>query len=118
MPVRDDDRGRRAYLDEAEAEALRNYVLKGGFLWADDFWGECAWQAWTEQFTKAFPSAQYPIRDLPKDHPLFRTIFDIGGGVPQMRRSDTGGGPAAARRSAARKARCRMRAASSIQPGA
>ena len=29
-----------AYLDDAEAEALRNYVLKGGFLWADDFWGE------------------------------------------------------------------------------
>ncbi len=28
-----------AYLDEAEAKALRDYVTKGGFLWADDFWG-------------------------------------------------------------------------------
>jgi hypothetical protein len=73
-----------AYLTPEEAEALHKYVVKGGFLWADDFWGEYAWQAWTEQFTKAFPSAQYPIRDLPNDHPLFRTIFDIGGGVPQI----------------------------------
>ena len=29
-----------AYLDQAEADALRTYVDKGGFLWADDFWGE------------------------------------------------------------------------------
>ena len=73
-----------AYLDAEEAEALQKYVLKGGFLWADDFWGQWAWEAWTEQITKAFPSAQYPIRDLPNDHPLFRSIFDIGGGVPQI----------------------------------
>jgi hypothetical protein len=73
----------RAYFDQEEAEALHKYVVKGGFLWADDFWGEYAWEAWSEQITKAFPSAQYPIRDLPPGHPLFRTIFDIGG-VPQI----------------------------------
>ena len=28
------------YFDEEEAASLRNYLLKGGFLWADDFWGE------------------------------------------------------------------------------
>jgi hypothetical protein len=73
-----------AYMDEAEAEALRNYLLKGGFLWADDFWGEWAWQAWAEQLGKALPPGQFPIKDLPHDHPLFRSIFDIGGGVPQI----------------------------------
>jgi hypothetical protein len=73
-----------AYIDEAEAEALRNYLLKGGFLWADDFWGEWAWQAWMEQLGKALPAAVYPVKDLPHDHPLFRAIFDIGGGVPQI----------------------------------
>ena len=72
-----------AYMDEAEAEALRAYVLKGGFLWADDFWGEYAWQAWVDQLSKALPPAEFRIQDLPKDHPLFRTIFDIGG-VPQI----------------------------------
>src|ERR1041384_5097708 len=29
-----------------EAERLRAYLLKGGFLWVDDFWGEAAWQQW------------------------------------------------------------------------
>lgn len=72
-----------AYMDDAEAEALRAYLLKGGFLWADDFWGEWAWEAWMEQFAKALPAALYPAKDLPKDHPLFRAIFDIGG-VPQI----------------------------------
>ena len=72
-----------AYMDDAEAEALRSYLLKGGFLWADDFWGEWAWQAWMEQFGKALPAATYPVKDLPPDHPLFRTIFDTGG-VPQI----------------------------------
>ena len=73
-----------AFIDDAEAEALRNYLLKGGFLWADDFWGEWAWQTWAEQIGKALPPGQFPPKDLPNDHPLFRTIFDIGGGVPQI----------------------------------
>jgi hypothetical protein len=72
-----------AYIDDAEAEALRAYVLKGGFLWADDFWGEYAWRAWIDQLGKALPPAEFPIRDLERDHLLFRTIYDIGG-VPQI----------------------------------
>jgi hypothetical protein len=73
----------RAFITDAEAERLRSYLLKGGFLWADDFWGEYAWQAWMEQFGKVFPPSKYPPKDLPKDHPLFRSIFEIGG-VPQI----------------------------------
>ena len=72
-----------AYLDAPEAEALRTYVLKGGFVWADDFWGEWAWRSWIDQLGKALPPAEFPIRDLEKDHPLFRTLYDIGG-VPQI----------------------------------
>lgn len=72
-----------AYLDDADAEALRAYVLKGGFVWADDFWGEYAWQAWSDQLSKALPAAEFPVRDLEPGHPLFRTLYDIGG-VPQI----------------------------------
>jgi len=32
-----------AFLDDNEAAGLRAYLMKGGFLWADDFWGEYAW---------------------------------------------------------------------------
>ena len=30
-------------LDDAEVTALRAYLLNGGFLMLDDFWGEYAW---------------------------------------------------------------------------
>ena len=45
-----------AYFDQNEAKALRTYMLKGGFLWADDSWGEYAWQHWVGEVRKIFPS--------------------------------------------------------------
>jgi uncharacterized protein DUF4159 len=65
------------YLDEREAARLREYLLKGGFLWADDFWGSYAWSVWPSQIRKVFPAADYPIVDLPPDHPLYRTQFVV-----------------------------------------
>lgn len=73
-----------AYIDDDEAARLRSYLLKGGFLWADDFWGTYAWQWWEAQIRKVFPAAEYPIVDLPYDHPLFRSQFEIKDGVPQI----------------------------------
>jgi hypothetical protein len=65
-----------AYLDENEAAGLRTYLLKGGFLWADDFWGEYAWSHWMNELHKALPAADYPVFDLPADHPLYHTQFE------------------------------------------
>jgi len=72
-----------AYFTEAEAAALRDYVLKGGFLWVDDFWGERAWFLWEGELRKALPSATHPIQDLPMDHALFRTIMQVNE-IPQI----------------------------------
>ena len=36
----------------AEAVRLRHYLLKGGFLWVDDFWGTRAWQHWESEIAK------------------------------------------------------------------
>jgi hypothetical protein len=66
-----------AYFDDAEAAALHDYAVKGGFLWADDFWGEFAFRFWSSQIEKAFPRERYPIIDLPLDHPLFHVLYDI-----------------------------------------
>jgi hypothetical protein len=74
----------RAFFTDAEAQALRTYLLKGGFMWADDFWGEYAWEAWIEQWNKVLPTAQYPVKDIPKDHPMFHSQFVIPDGVPQI----------------------------------
>ena len=60
-----------------EVEPLRDYLLKGGFLWADDFWGESAWWAFESQIRKVLPSGPYPIIDLPADHPMMRMMFNV-----------------------------------------
>jgi hypothetical protein len=71
------------YIDDEEVDRLREYLLKGGFLWADDFWGSYAWSVWEEQIRKVLPSAQYPFVELPPDHPVFKTQFVVRK-VPQI----------------------------------
>lgn len=64
-------------LRPVEVVRLRDYLLKGGFLWVDDFWGSRSWAQWAGEIAKVLPPADYPIRDLPLDHQLFRTMFRI-----------------------------------------
>ena len=71
------------YFSPEDAQRLREYLLKGGFLWADDFWGSYAWDNWESEFSKVLPPTEYPMRDLPRDHPLFRTQFTVDR-VPQI----------------------------------
>lgn len=72
-----------ADLNAQEAAQLRSYLLKGGFLWADDFWGSHAWEWWSSQIAKALPPDEYPIVELPLDHPIFHTLFDVKE-IPQI----------------------------------
>ena len=66
-----------AFFDDAEASALRTYLQRGGFLWADDFWGEYAWAHWENEIRKALPSSDYPLFDVPLDHQLFHMLYDV-----------------------------------------
>ena len=72
-----------AFFDEAEAAQLRDYLLKGGFLWADDFWADYAFEHWAGQIAKALPSGPYPIVDVPLDHSLFHTVYEVRR-IPQI----------------------------------
>jgi len=72
------------FIHEEEAERLREYLLKGGFVWADDFWGEYAWEVWEHELRKVLPEAEYPMIDVPLTHPLFRTQFEMKNGAPQI----------------------------------
>ena len=68
-------------LSSEEAARLREYLLKGGFLWVDDFWGTPAWEHWSEEIAKALP--EYPIVPVPDDHPVRRTLFHLTQ-IPQV----------------------------------
>jgi hypothetical protein len=70
-------------LSQPEVDRLRLYLLKGGFLWVDDFWGTLAWQQWTSQISRVLPPSEYPIEDVPLDDPLFSTQFVVTE-VPQI----------------------------------
>jgi hypothetical protein len=72
-----------ATFDDDESAKLREYLQKGGFLWADDFWGTYAWEFWQAQLERILPPSQYHIVDLPRAHPLFRTQFEVAA-VPQI----------------------------------
>ncbi len=60
-----------------EQEALGAYLRKGGFLWVDDFWGVRAWEVWADQIARILPPSEFPIADVPADHPVWRTLFEI-----------------------------------------
>jgi hypothetical protein len=66
-----------AYFDEAEAAGLRTYLQKGGFLWADDFWGDYAFDHWENEIRKALPSSDYPLMEVPMDHQIFHVLYDV-----------------------------------------
>jgi len=70
-------------LSQTEALRLRDYLLKGGFLWVDDFWGSRAWAHWTSEIAKVLPPSRYPVIDVPLDHPIFRTLSHVTA-VPQI----------------------------------
>jgi hypothetical protein len=64
-----------------EVTKLRQYLLKGGFLWVDDFWGTPAWQQWSAEIRRVLP--EFQIVDVPPDHAIRRTLFRIDK-VPQV----------------------------------
>jgi uncharacterized protein DUF4159 len=68
-------------LSPEEAKRLREYLLKGGFLWVDDFWGTNAWNQWSSEIHRVLP--EFPIVDIPVDHPIRQTLFSITE-VPQI----------------------------------
>ena len=68
---------------EAQADRLRQYFLKGGFLWADDFWGTAAWENWEYQIGRVLPADEYPIEDIPLDDPILRSQFELHE-IPQI----------------------------------
>ena len=67
----------------AEVERLRTYLLKGGFLWVDDFWGTLAWRQWSNEIARVLPPAEYPVTDVPLDDPMLKTMFEVHK-VPQI----------------------------------
>jgi hypothetical protein len=64
-----------------DAAILRDYLLKGGFFWADDFWGSAGWSHFSAEIQRVLP--EYPLVELNAEHPLFNQLYVIPE-VPQI----------------------------------
>ena len=71
------------YFSEEDALQMRQYLLKGGFVWADDSWGTEAWDNFEFEMKKVLPEPQYRFVDLRPPHPMYRTFFELPK-VPQI----------------------------------
>lgn len=68
---------------DSEVNNLRRYFEKGGFLWADDFWGSESWNQWNREIGRVLPSNYYPIIDIPATHPIRNMLFGVKE-IPQI----------------------------------
>jgi Domain of unknown function (DUF4159) len=62
-------------LTDAQVVKLREYLLRGGFLLCDSFFGTREWQPFAATLHRLFPDKQ-PV-ELSNDNPIFHTVYDL-----------------------------------------
>jgi hypothetical protein len=68
----------------AERAAIREYLLEGGFLHADDNYGLD--ESFREEVGLLFPAAG--LVQIPPDHPVFHGLYDFPEGLPKIHEHD------------------------------
>ncbi len=62
-------------LDEAQGKRLREYMLRGGFLFIDDFHGTREWRVFQEGINRIFPDRE--IVDIADSDEIFHVLYDL-----------------------------------------
>jgi hypothetical protein len=62
-------------LTDAQAASLREYLLRGGFLMLDDFWGTEEWNRFVESMERVFPDRQ--IVEIDNADAIFHVVYDL-----------------------------------------
>jgi hypothetical protein len=62
-------------LTPTQIEKLREYLLRGGFLYLDDFWGSREWARFMDTMALVFPDR--PIVEIADEDPAFHIAYDI-----------------------------------------
>lgn len=71
------------FTDE-EVKILRNYLINGGFLHADDCYGMDS--SFRKEMAKIFPDS--PLIELPFDHPIYHSFYNFPEGLPKIHEHD------------------------------
>jgi len=67
-----------------ERTALRDYLLGGGFLHADDNYGLD--ESFRSEMAEIFPDTE--LTEIPADHPVFHAFYDFPEGLPKIHEHD------------------------------
>lgn len=75
--------GNVAFTD-AEVGRLRQYLLSGGFLFADDNYGMD--ESFRREMARVFPDRK--LIDVPFDHPIYHSFYPFAAGPPKVHEHD------------------------------
>lgn len=70
---------------EAEVKRMREYLERGGFLYADDDYGMD--ESFRREMKKVFPDQE--MKELPFDHPIYHSFYDFPKGLPKTHEHDS-----------------------------
>ena len=75
-----------------EADRLREYLVRGGFLLVDDLHGEYEWSVFQEAMQRVLPGR--PIVEIPDDDAMMHVFYDLGDRIqiPGLRHLRRGSG--------------------------
>jgi hypothetical protein len=62
-------------LSDAQAAKLREYLLRGGFLYLDDFWGPIEYADFNETMSRVFPDRE--VVEIENKDPIFHVVYDL-----------------------------------------
>jgi hypothetical protein len=62
-------------LSQAEIDRLRDYLMRGGFLVVDDFWGPEEWEYFRDVMQRVLPNQE--IHDLLETDSVMHVLYDI-----------------------------------------
>lgn len=75
--------GNVVFTDE-EVKALRLYLMRGGFLWANDDYGMD--KSFRREMKRIFPDKD--LVEIPFDHKIYHSYYDFPNGVPKIHEHD------------------------------
>src|SRR5579862_5124321 len=62
-------------LTDEQCAKLRDFLLRGGFLMLDDFWGPQEWARFDESMHRVFPDRE--VVEIDNNDPIFHTVYDL-----------------------------------------
>jgi hypothetical protein len=69
-------------LSDEEISALRRFLLNGGALFVNDFWGAEEWNGFAGQIKKVLPGREWT--ELTTKHPIFNCVYNLRGAMASL----------------------------------